>query len=178
MATGNDVSYPQYGSSLPSAPAFGIVGVNGGLANNLNPCFGTWASYPNYSQSELYCALASATGSTSQPKALLYVNTGDPGNVYSGSPIADWPTSGSTPYGACVTTTVVLSSGSYTVGENSDPCAWQYGYDRACQDVTWLAEAASALNAQQSALPVSGSASSYPWWLDVEPATAGSPTPP
>ena len=27
---------------------------------------------------------------------------------------------------------------------------------------------ASALNAQQSALPVSGSASSYPWWLDVE----------
>ena len=90
------------------------------------------------------------------------MNTGDPGNVYKGSPIADWPTSGSTPYGACVTTTVVLSGGSYTVGENSDPCAWQYGYDRASQDVTWLADEASALNAQQSALPVSGSASSYP----------------
>ena len=162
VATGNDVSYPQCGSSLPSAPAFGIVGVNDGLANNLNPCFGTSAAYPNYSQSELYWAVASATGSTSQPKASLYVNTGDPGNVYKGSPIADWPTSGSTPYGACVTTTVVLSGGSYTVGENSDPCAWQYGYDRASQDVTWLADEASALNAQQSALPVSGSASSYP----------------
>lgn len=65
VATGDDVSHPQCGGSLPSAPALGIVGVNDGLANNLNPCFGTSASYPIYSQSELYWAVASATGSTS-----------------------------------------------------------------------------------------------------------------
>ena len=38
LATGNDVSYPQCGKSFPSGQAFGIVGVNDGLANNANPC--------------------------------------------------------------------------------------------------------------------------------------------
>src|ERR1039457_2468788 len=35
---GNDVSYPQCGVTLPSQQAFGIVGVNEGLANTTNPC--------------------------------------------------------------------------------------------------------------------------------------------
>jgi hypothetical protein len=43
---GYDVSYPQCGSSLPSARAFAIVGVNGGLSTKANPCLATqlaWA---------------------------------------------------------------------------------------------------------------------------------------
>lgn len=168
--TGNDVSYAQCGGSLPSSPAFGIVGVNDGLANDLNPCFGPSSTYPRYTQSELYWAVASSLGGTTQPKASLYVNTADPGNVYSGTVIADWPTAGSTPYGSCTTTTVTLSSGTYTVGQDSDACAWQYGYDKAAQDATWLADAASAIDGQSPPVTVAGTAGSYPWWLDVETA--------
>jgi hypothetical protein len=168
--TGNDVSYPQCGGSLPAAPAFGIVGLTGGLANDLNPCFGPSSSYPSYSQSELYWAVASSTGGSSQPKASLYVNTADPGNVYNGTVIADWPTSGSTPYGSCTTTTVTLTSGTYTVGADSDACAWQYGFNKASQDASWLGTAASAINSQSPPVTVAGTAASYPWWLDVETA--------
>jgi hypothetical protein len=34
--TGNDVSYPQCGHTLPSGQAFGIVAVNEGVANTTN----------------------------------------------------------------------------------------------------------------------------------------------
>src|SRR5215471_9385169 len=56
--TGNDLSYPQCGTAFPAGPAFGIVGVNCGLANDLNPCLGPTSSYPSYRQAELYWALA------------------------------------------------------------------------------------------------------------------------
>ena len=170
--TGNDVSYPQCGSSLPASPTFGIVGVTGGLANDLNPCFGPSSTYPSYKESELYWAVASATGGTSQPKASLYVNTADPGNVYNGVVIADWPTSSlsTDPYTACTTTTVTLSGHTHTVGENSDACAWQYGYNMATQDSAWLGTAASLINGQETLVTVPGTAKSYPWWLDVETA--------
>jgi hypothetical protein len=163
--TGNDLSYPQCGSSFPSSPAFGIVGVNGGRANDLNPCLGPSPSYTSYTQSELYWAVASSTRATTQPKASLYVNTGDPGNVYNGTPIADWPTSSSSadPYGQCTTTNTGL-------GENSPACAWQYGYKKATQDAEWLSNAANAIDAQETAVQVSSAAGSYPWWLDVETA--------
>ena len=168
--TGNDVSYPQCGVTLPSAPAFGIVGVNGGLANDLNPCLGPTSSYPTYSRSELYWAAAHSTGVTTQPRASLYVNTGDPGNLYNGTAIADWPTSSSLtdPYGSCMTTTVTTSSGAAVVGENSPACAWQYGYDRAAQDGTWLGQEAQAIDAQESTVVVATQPSAYVWWLDVE----------
>ena len=169
-ATGNDISYPQCGSSFPSAPAFGIVGVNGGVASDLNPCLGPSSSYPNYTESELYWAVAASVGGTTQPKASLYVNTGDPGNVYNGTVIGDWPTTSVSgdPYGSCTTTTVTLTSGTYLVGQNSDGCAWQYGYNMATQDAGWLSAAASAIDGQESSVSVAGTASSYPWWLDVE----------
>jgi hypothetical protein len=162
-ATGNDLSYPQCGTAFPTSPAFGIVGINGGLANDLNPCLGPSTQYPTYQRSELYWALASSSGSTSQPKASLYLNTADPGNTYNGTPIADWPTSSSAsdPYGSCTTTAGGL-------GQNSTACAWQYGYDKAAQDAAWLASAANAINAQAPPVSVSNAASSYPWWLDVE----------
>ena len=46
--TGFDVSYPQCSGSYPSNPLFGIVGVNGGLANKANPCLSgelRWAGH-------------------------------------------------------------------------------------------------------------------------------------
>lgn len=167
---GNDVSYPQCATTLPGAPAFGIVGLNDGLANDLNPCLGPSTSYPRYTQSELYWAVAASLGTTSQPKASLYVNTADPGNLYNGTPIADWPTSSVTgdPYGTCTTTTATTSTGTYTVGENSPACAWQYGYTRAADDTQWLTSAADAINAQQPPVVVAPTPGSYPWWLDVE----------
>jgi hypothetical protein len=167
--TGYDLSYPQCGSSFPSSTAFGIVGVNGGLANDLNPCLGPASSY---TQSELYWAVATSNGGSSQPKASLYVNTADPGDIYNGAPIVDWPISSlsTDPYGTCTTTTVTTSSGTYTVGENSQACAWQYGYNKASQDAAWLTNAADAINAQQTTVAVSGAPGSYPWWLDVETA--------
>jgi hypothetical protein len=168
--TGIDVSYPQCGSSLPAGPAFAIVGVTGGLANDLNPCFGPSGSYPSYTETELYWAVASSVGGTSQPKASLYVNTADPGNVYNGTAIADWPTSGTTPYGSCTTTTVTVSGGTETVGADSDACAWQYGYNKAAQDASWLEAAAADINSQSPPVTVAGTAGSYPWWLDVETA--------
>jgi hypothetical protein len=167
--TGNDISYPQCGTSFPSAPAFGIVGLNGGLANDLNQCFGPPGNYPAYLQSELYWELSESTGAVAvQPKASIYVNTADPGNVYNGTVITDWPTTSNSedPYGTCTTTTV----DSTTVGENSNACAWQYGYDKATQDVAWLAQEAAAVAAQESSVPVPTQAGSYPWWLDVETA--------
>ena len=176
--TGYDLSYPQCGRTFPSAPAFGIVGVNGGLANDINACFGPSASYPSYKQSELYWAVASSTGATTQPKASLYVNTADPGDVYNGNAIADWPTSssGTDPFGTCTTTTVVTNTGPANLGANSPACAWQYGYNKAAQDVSWLGSAAGSIDAQQSTISISVSPSSYWWWLDVETSNTWQPS--
>lgn len=166
--TGYDISYPQCGSSFPSSTAFGIVGVNGGLANDLNPCLGPSSSY---SQSELYWAVATSNGGTAQPKASLYVNTADPGNIYNGTLIADWPMSGGGGgYGTCNTTTVTINSVTSPVGENSQACAWQYGYNKATQDAAWLTSAADAVSKQETTIAVSDAPGSYPWWLDVETA--------
>jgi hypothetical protein len=171
-ATGLDVSYVQCAASLPTSTAFAIVGVNGGLANNLNPCLGPSSSYPSYTQSELYWALTATAGGTGRSNVQLYVNTADPGNLYNGNPIADWPTSGNTPYGACTTTTVRGGSQTYVVGANSDACAWMYGYNMAAQDASWLTSAADALNAQESTVIAPDTSASYPWWLDVETANS------
>jgi len=170
--TGFDVSYPQCGTTLPTPTAFGIVGVNGGLANDLNSCLGPSSSYPSYAQSELYWAVTASVGGTSQPKTSLYANTADPGNLYKGKPIADWPMSSisTDPYGSCTTITVTSRGHTYTVGANSDACAWQYGYNKATQDATWLTNAADAINGQQSSVVVPDTAGSYQWWLDVETA--------
>ena len=86
---GYDVSYPQCSGSYPSNPLFGIVGVNGGVANNANPCISGqlhWArDTPGQKRPK-------------QPALSLYIDTGNPG----GHHVADWPSGGSTPtYGAC-----------------------------------------------------------------------------
>jgi hypothetical protein len=108
--TGYDISYPQCGSPYPTGQPFGVVGVNGGLANDANGCFA----------SELSWALSSpGLASPFQPPASLYINTADPGPGTSTQPIADWPTSGSSSaYGTC--------SGGWTTA-----CAYVYGEQRA-----------------------------------------------
>jgi hypothetical protein len=103
---GYDISYPQCGASYPSHPVFGIVGVNGGLANDPNSCFG----------SELQWALASPGQATpQQPSASLYMNTANPGPRPG---VTDWPSSGTSPYGSC--------DGSW-----SQSCSYVYGEQRA-----------------------------------------------
>lgn len=115
VPAGSDISWPQCGGPYPSGQAFGIVGVNDGLANNTNPCVAD----------ELLWA-ASSTGTTTQPKASVYVNTADPGDG-----VADWPSSGGNPtYGTCN-------------GSNSTACAWQYGYNMATADLGRFASQAN-----------------------------------
>ncbi len=104
--TAYDVSYPQCSGSYPSQPLFGVVGVNGGLANNTNPCLGSelhWASdAPGEKQPQ-------------QPPLSLYIDTANPGAHH----VADWPTGGSTGlYGACN-------------GELTNACSYLYGEQRA-----------------------------------------------
>jgi hypothetical protein len=109
---GNDISWPQCNKILPKGQAFGIVGVNNGLANNTNPCFATQLSWAKQS-----------AGGTGQPQAALYVNTANPGLTGSW-----WPSSNdyggttvSSPYGSC---------------DHSDSaaCAYMYGYAKAYDD--------------------------------------------
>jgi len=167
VPVGVDISYPQCGRTLPTGQAFGIIGVNDGFANASNPCL----------EAELDGAVHSSTGASSQPRASVYVNTTDPGNSYNGQLVRDWPVSGSTPFGACRTTI----QGGHVVGQNSAACAWEYGYQKAAQDVSWLQRYASEppatraevwwLDVTQEYAAVSGvptEASGYHWWLDVE----------
>jgi len=148
---GADVSWPQGGSpsNYPTNQAFGIVGVNEGLANNTNP----------YLAQQLAWAQSSA-GGTSQPKTQLYVNTANPGQYFKDNPTkprTSWPTSnvdpgGTTvlpgksgnPYGACVAGDAALTSAQ---------CSWMYGWNRAYED------------AQTRGVASPGS---YRWWLDAE----------
>jgi hypothetical protein len=109
---GYDVSYPECGTTLPTAQRFAVVGVNGGIANNQNPCLSTELTWAETS-----------TGYAGQPALAVYVNTGNPGDVTPA--VTDWPTSGSSPlYGDCN-------------GTNSTACAYMYGQERAAQDVVW-----------------------------------------
>lgn len=109
---GNDVSWPQCKSALPSGQAFAIVGVNDGLANGTNPCLSQQLDWA-----------AKSAGGTGQPNVALYVNTANPGlagswwptsNVYNGQTVTN-------PYGTCA-------------GANDQACAYMYGYGRAYED--------------------------------------------
>ena len=106
---GNDISYPQCDKTLPKTQAFGIVGVNGGLATTTNPCLKDQLIWANKS-----------LGGTSQEKIQLYVNTANPGGLNTES----WPKTGNTdnPFGTCD-------------GSDSLACAWQYGWNRATEAV-------------------------------------------
>jgi hypothetical protein len=117
--TGYDVSYPQCSGSYPSNPLFGIVGVNGGLANKANRCL----------SSELRWARdAPGQKRPQQPPLSLYVNTANPGAHH----VADWPTGGSSPaYGPCN-------------GLLTNACSYLYGEQRAAHSYRLVAVLDSA----------------------------------
>lgn len=150
---GIDVSYPQCGKTLPTTHAFGIVGVNGGLATTTNPCLTNQLRWAD-----------KALGTTNQDNVQLYVNTANPGGFNTDSwPKNDVDAAGLTqtnPYGVC--------DGSDSLG-----CAWMYGWNRALEDDRDRFQPA----ARQAGL--SADAGDYVWWLDVEtentwkPATSG-----
>jgi hypothetical protein len=113
---GIDVSWPQCGKTLPGQPAFAIVGVNGGLANNTNPCLAQQLDWADGAPDPQL---------TSQPRVALYVNTGNPGlqgswwpgsNSYGGAEVAN-------PYGKCGS-----GAGDFRA------CSFMYGYAKAYDD--------------------------------------------
>lgn len=115
QALGNDVSWPQCNKPLPDAPAFGIVGVNNGLANTTNPCLAE----------QLRWAEAINVNPTGQPTVALYVNTANPGLAGSW-----WPTSNEYPAGRVV-------PNPYGTCKDQDvgvACAFMYGYAKAYDD--------------------------------------------
>ena len=141
---GNDISWPQCGRKLPSGQAFGIVGVNGGIATTTNPCLADqllWAD--------------NSSGAANQPKTQLYVNTANPGEII--DQVSTWPVNNTdktgyttdNPYGECT-------------GQNDLACSWQYGWNRAVEDV--IDRFAPAVNTTT----LNNDPAAYVWWLDVE----------
>jgi hypothetical protein len=134
---GYDVSHPQCDTELPDDRAFAVVGVNGGLSTRANPCL----------QEQLTWASESSGAVDDQPRAQLYLNTANPGQLL--DQVTTWPERGLTPYGSCD-------------GTNTTACSWQYGWERAQNSVVsfFLPAARAARVASQP--------SRYVWWLDVE----------
>lgn len=99
---GYDISYPQCAGSYPSNQIFGIVGVNGGLAHNANPCLTDQLSWAR---------AAPGQKRPQQPAVSLYIDTGNPGTQ-----VDIWPKRGTTPtYGSC--NGLLTNSCSYLYGE-------------------------------------------------------------
>jgi hypothetical protein len=98
---GFDISYPQCGGPFPSDAAFGIVGVNRGIAFQPNPCLGA-----GNGPSELAWAGVNAE---------LYANTGNPGPRLS----SRWPIGQSYPRRCSADE------------PNSLGCAFDYGWNAA-----------------------------------------------
>ena len=145
---GYDVSHPQCGQSLPSDPAFAVIGVNGGLATTANDCL-----------AEQWAWASRSTGAVAgQPRVQLYVNTANPGQVR--DLVTTWPTSGVNRYGRCD-------------GSNSAACSYEYGVDRAEGDLLIALDAVDEPGGAASGVGPSPDAdvddlAGYRWWLDVE----------
>jgi hypothetical protein len=107
---GADVSWPQCGTALPANAAFGIVGANGSLPNQSNPCVAQQLAWA-----------AGSTGGTNQPKAQVYALAANPGRAAS-----VWPTTNADPSGTTVANPYGTCKGGYDAA-----CSYMYGYTRA-----------------------------------------------
>ena len=121
-AVGYDVSYPQCGGPLPTRPAFGVVGVDGGRVLKPNPCLTTLIGWAR-----------TATDAT----PAYYVNTGNPGPRVS----SFWPNGQQTPR-VCAT--------SYPAND-STACAYDYGWNNALDSFGRAVTAATAAGAPDPA---------------------------
>ncbi len=145
---GNDVSWPQCDKTLPNSTAFAIVGVNGGLANNTNPCL--------FAQLAWAEGATKTSGGTTQPKVALYVNTANPGHSGLWWPASNINDDGAVvpnPYGLCEP-----ESPGEVEGPVNRACSYMYGYVMAYRD-------AKRIGARGAGYP---GPASYFWWLDVE----------
>jgi len=121
---GYDASYPQCSRAYPSKPLFGIVGVNGGLANNANRCISGELHWAGDTPGQKH---------PKQPALSLYIDTGNPGGHHT----ADWPSGGTAPaYGSCN-------------GRLTDACSYLYGEERAAHSYRLIAalDSVSAMTA-------------------------------
>lgn len=139
---GIDVSWPQCDRKLPVDHAFGIVGVNDGLANTTNPCLAEQLAWAK-----------KAVGGTPQERVQLYVNTANPGGLGTIS----WPKSNDGPSGMPAPNDYGICDGGDTFA-----CAWQYGWNRAYEDAEDRLRPAALIGG------VNPEPSTYLWWLDVE----------
>lgn len=130
--------------------SFAIVGVDGGLANDPNPCL---------AQQLQWASAAPGLRSPALPGMSLYLNAADPGNR-----VADWPSpaagtaTAATPYGMC--------DGSW-----SRACAFSYAVQRAAYSYALVVAAVSpapATSAGPAAASAPALAATAPWWIDVE----------
>jgi hypothetical protein len=111
---GYDASYPQCSGSYPSNPLFGIVGVNGGLANNANSCLSGELQWARDTPGQKR---------PNQPPLSLYIDAANPG----GHHVADWPGGGTAPaYGSCN-------------GLLTNACSYLYGEQRATHSYNLVA---------------------------------------
>lgn len=141
---GYDISYPQCGEEYPEAPAFAIVGVNGGRVYSANPCLGAVEE----GESQLEWA---------GPDADLYVNTANPGPQLS----RYWPAGVSAP---------VECQAGFFRDHDTRECAFVYGWNAAeaahrvaldaFVSVGWAEPNADRLPGERTI------------WLDVEPANS------
>lgn len=117
---GNDISWPQCGGSLPSPPAFAIVGVNGGRPDTVNPCLSiqlAWADRSSDAARGIPAAVYVNTAATGPVESLWW----PAGNIYQGKDVTN-------PYGMCD-------------GTASPACAYVHGYAMAFNDVVVLKQA-------------------------------------
>jgi hypothetical protein len=110
--SGDDVSYPQCGRTLPTQRAFDIIGVNDGRANTTNPCLADELAWAR-----------SSSGITRRTKVSIYVNTADPGQFK----VSDWPVNNRDP----ITGVLVRDPYGACAGADDGACAWQYGRNTA-----------------------------------------------
>ncbi|WP_052090622.1 glycoside hydrolase family 25 domain-containing protein [Modestobacter caceresii] len=139
---GYDVSYPQCDRTLPDDAAFAVIGVNGGIATTENPCLADQWEWAN----------DSSGAEPAQPRAQLYVNTANPGEVR--EQVTTWPSRGVNRYGACD-------------GGNSAACSYEYGVERAENDVRIVLDTLGDLDGD-AAIEDPADLVGLRWWLDVE----------